>query len=650
MVCGLISVRMLLLVAFGAFQLLLLFFGVLRPYAHVTTATLPDGRQYWSHRHKKHPYLFPGAACVPTDSGCRHLDPRWHQLLGVVPHGGGDPPLPQPQHWAEAAAALAQAAHVLEIFDATAAPVSEADASAAGRCAELAGMPMEEQLDTVLRAAAYRRGRANGTVLWPLTLLDASYSSMAGEIDAMMRKARLPAPLFVAMDDAGWAATCLRGRQAVRLSEAEGGVSVKARVEYAKFIGTALLLERGFHVLLFEADVWMVAPMQHLFADTAVDVFLPTHLNNPFLVNIGLWYARPERGAARLFRTSADLLKADPGLYDQDVFTCLAYGQRMERAYPAHVPQTEVEFAYKNFCTPNVQRAFPQYQDFGLTVRALPNDAIVCNVAIGMSTDTLAVHVLSDTGPLQGAAKKMTVAKGLGVWVGSGGYYDGPRRYLAVSGWISSSVSPWHYNRNGELERAWLTFLSAAALATNRTLILPSIFQKVGSVSAWEVLALGSLPLDWRPAAFLLHPEVQAVAEDVLFPMAVLRATEGLVEWASWRSSAELEVSLEAAGGGESAHRWARHETNGMPPEHGVWGPMLREAEVHSAELLVLDIDFAASAIPDLLSLASGNSPAGAPMSEEADLLLAVSRKATWCHAQPSDDVHSYLQTSRVCV
>mmetsp|Transcript_33493 Transcript_33493/g.85581 ORF Transcript_33493/g.85581 Transcript_33493/m.85581 type:complete len:644 (+) Transcript_33493:33-1964(+) len=629
--------------------LLLLFAGAHQPY-QAQARVLVEATNAKHHEHQSHStgndkYFFPGAACLPYDSSCRHMDPRWHALLNVVPHDGADPPPKQPERWAQAGPLLAEAAHRVELFNATAAAAQlwnhgAVDEGVAERCAQLEGMSLKEQIDAVVGAAGAPQG---GKDVLPFTLMDTAYSAMAGEIEAMMRKVRLSAPLFIAMDEAGWTATCLQGRRAVRLPASEGGTTVKARVEYSKFLGSAMLLDLGHDVLLFESDVWMLAPLLHLFADPSVDLFLPSHLNNPGAINIGLWYARPERGVAQLFRAATATLEAHPELFDQDVMRCLVHGQTFQRPYPRPVPQ-EV-FQYPAKCGKGEQEVFSEYQNFGLTVRVLPSDAVACSVAFGMATNTLAVHVLTSV-PLTDARRKQIVAKELGFWVGDDHYYDGRRKYLALDGWISSSVSNWEYNRNGLIERAWLTFLTAAAVATNRTLILPPLFIKSASASAVQILDFDSLPLDWRPTSFLHHPEVQAVAKHTLFPMTVLRATEGIVEWSSWRSSADLEVSLQAAGRGKDSKHWTKYATNGEPPEDTVWAAMLHEVEVHSAELLVLDMDFRATAIAGLLAAAR---PGAHAASEEAQLLQAVSSKATWCKAILSGDMHAITTPGRMC-
>jgi hypothetical protein len=305
--------------------------------------------------------------------------------------------------------------------------------------------------------------------------------------------------------------------------------------------------------------------------------------------------------------------------------------------------------------------------NFQATIAVLRGDEILCSDHFSTSSTTVAVHVLTNV-PLHDAAAKQVIAKELGLWVGANDYYASPsRRYLLLDGWITSANSNWAYNHNRALEKAWLLLLASIAAATNRTLILPPLFTKNVGAYAWEYADMATLPVDWRPTSFLLHPETRAVNSAHLFPLAVLSVRPGgRLAYANWDNARRLERSLSthwrkfSRGGRRSGNPGMsskqRHNGAWWLVVGDFWGALLREAELKDATTLVLRLD-AGLEFPEAhyaaASHSSGVRDAEHSSSPAAALLRRVAEIVHWCpfpDTTMSDDGPADMKVSRVCV
>lgn len=153
--------------------------------------------------------------------------------------------------------------------------------------------------------------------------------------------------------------------------------------------------------------------------------------------------------------------------------------------------------------------------------------------------DTAAVHVLTNV-PLTSSHGKKVVAKETMLWEGSDGYYEvgrpssakgggegAPRkRYLAYDGGYSASQMPGYHDYRRLC--VWLTHMVSMAVATERVLVLPTIFHYQKYIHAWEVMDVVATSrfVEWRESSFFTNHRLD-VSEDAT--AAQLYVDDGLV-------------------------------------------------------------------------------------------------------------------------
>eukprot|EP00854_Cymbomonas_tetramitiformis_P003048 gene3048-3873_t len=481
------------------------------------------------------------------------------------------------------------------------------------RCSQSGKLAIDEQIHGALRQLLANGSSPN---LIAFTIIDANYADMANEIVSMAHIGDFrDGLLFVTLDSVGYIAGCRAGVPTVSVEQDVRNRSKAGAVQFAKFKITAKLLnlQKTFNlralrlkrehqvrlpVLFFEADVWMVKSLSPLFLAPSVHIFFPVHLDNPMYVNIGVWFARPQRGTADFFEGVADHLELHPDQFDQDAVNCFLRRGMLIPNPTSTIPQSNKCITEKQNCC--VKFGIPPESPWRVRARALSAEHVVCSDRPVYSGHAYAVHVLTSA-PLTNAKSKKLFARETGLWVGHSGYYDNSnRRFLALDGAIIGSRHEGVYAKN-EMERAQLLFLIAVAAVTNRTLIFPPMYSKFHTAYAWEHLDLDTIPIDWRPSSFFQHAKFQVGAQKHLYPLAVVKARAAAVGWSVWGSALSLETALQRMNHGtrhlpfqdrypKISNMWNWTRASKSDPMAALWGALLREPALYESGLLVINI------------------------------------------------------------
>jgi len=296
----------------------------------------------------------------------------------------------------------------------------------------------------------------------------------------------------------------------------------KALVEEAKFGTAARLAGDGVDFLFLEMDVFLIRNPRALWdARGDADVVISVHQENFNSINAGFYMVRAGEKTRRLFRSALDFLVKYPSSWDQTLLECLMISQdpRASRGKCTDLPG--------NLSDPVVLPIHGESGAGGFQVALIDPDVVVSAPRPFFFRDSVAVHVLTDA-PLTSSHGKKVVAKEMMLWEGASCYYcvgaaaeegtngglpPGPGRYLAYDDVISTNLAyNFHEQRAAD---AILLHLAAAALATNRTLILPMVFDSQRYIYGWQMLdteSLVRLGVDWREASFLRNPRLELPA------------------------------------------------------------------------------------------------------------------------------------------
>ncbi|KAJ8614068.1 hypothetical protein CTAYLR_005846 [Chrysophaeum taylorii] len=360
--------------------------------------------------------------------------------------------------------------------------------------------PFEEQLLDVVEEAV-RSSEHGREVLF--TVLDAAYADVL--VDAKAAAERMSGAVFFVALHRGTAVEAASLSCRVALLEHEGA-SKKELVYLGKYYTAYLLCAARVRFFFFEMDVW--------FPDrggSALDVFRAAafgsnrtmaawalHTDNPYQINAGLYYVRPE--AEALFGALLSYSRRHPTVFDQGLLNCM-----LKRGTTQKHP--DLTFILERDACTSID-----LEDFAL--RDLPPEEwrlVTANAAASYSTpfvaaDTLAVHILTSK-PLTSAAGKKVVAKELMLWEGQRDCYycvgRAGRKFLALDGPLATPDG----TDDLDFIRRSLAQLVALATLAGRILVLPPVYHHGRRFPSWELLDTSSLQT-WREGTFFSNPKL----------------------------------------------------------------------------------------------------------------------------------------------
>lgn len=380
---------------------------------------------------------------------------------------------------------------------------------------------LQEQLDFLLPSLPEFQEGGDGGERISFTITDYSYSKeMLNDAFFMAREImRLDHFFMVAIDEATIEMACDAGHLVLgfvysppsptqvnkeakndKSPTAEDGYKSKkivADVAMSKWKVALEILKRDFPVFFFEMDVWFLRDPRRLLLNQTKDVVFSGHSDNPNAINIGVYSALPTGPSIEFFETSIDLFERRPTVHDQFVM-----GQILSWASVGNDrTRMEYEQQWGEDVWGDPPPPLPEFRRGAVSHENFPSWAIVSGERPVFSEQTVAVHILTGV-PLTAPHGKQQLAKELGAWVGSSGYYDcDDARYLWMDGHIHNAVSltmhyqgmhtHYHYHDMDTLK--WLvSFTVALANHTDRIWVMPKVVNDRGFNFLWTMLDMKS--------------------------------------------------------------------------------------------------------------------------------------------------------------
>ena len=355
--------------------------------------------------------------------------------------------------------------------------------------------PFDQQLDAMLLKLSRSLNRYVA-----YTMSDIEYAKyMIHDVFAMAHNiVGFPDSFFmVAIDDATLELGCRFGYPT--LPSPRSG-DLEDRVKLTKFQVSLDLLKRGQDFMFFEMDVWFFKSMLPFLQNQFGDFLCSSHQNAPHSMNIGVYAVNANNATREYFQHCLDVALTYP-IHDQRLMQQLKHDSENQQIGDEVIPDH-----------PNV--TFQYYVDFEL----LGSHEIASSEWPRPTIETIAIHPLSEQ-PLMGPHGKIQVAKELGVYYGSNGYYSTEQgRYL----WLDrldnsySMVMNFHHRGVGAyhdgLAMKWtMAALIAIAKQTKRIWVLPRIQADIGRHFLWQILDMKTveeLGVEVRETSFLNNPKV----------------------------------------------------------------------------------------------------------------------------------------------
>lgn len=119
---------------------------------------------------------------------------------------------------------------------------------------------------------------------------------------------------YVSLDSAASAAACAAGYPVVHVPSLSNGT--KSRVYQAKYGVAVSLIKQGASFVFLEMDVWLKTNLLPVLVSDH-DLVIGFHQDNPFMMNIGLYYIAANERTEALFSTMMSYLVRHPGSFDQ---------------------------------------------------------------------------------------------------------------------------------------------------------------------------------------------------------------------------------------------------------------------------------------------------------------------------------------------
>ena len=355
--------------------------------------------------------------------------------------------------------------------------------------------PFDQQLDQMLQKLSRSLNRYVA-----YTMSDIEYAKyMIHDVFAMAHNiVGFPNSFFmVAIDDATLELGCRFGYPTIP-SPRSGGL--EDRVKLTKFQVSLDLLKRGQDFVFFEMDVWFFKSMLPFLQNQFGDFLCSSHQNAPQAMNIGVYSVHANNATCEYFQHCLDVALTYQ-IHDQRLM------QQLKRVSEA---QQNGDEAIPNH--PNV--TFQYYVDYEL----LGSHEIASSEWPRPTIETIAIHPLSGQ-PLMGPHGKIQVAKELGAYYGSNGYYSMEQeRFLWLDRLDNTYSMVMNFNHRGVaayhdgLVMKWtMAALIAIAKQTKRIWVLPRIQADIGRHFLWQLLDMKTveeLGVEVRETSFLNNPKV----------------------------------------------------------------------------------------------------------------------------------------------
>ncbi|EGB11086.1 hypothetical protein AURANDRAFT_71010 [Aureococcus anophagefferens] len=410
-----------------------------------------------------------------------------------------------------------------------AAAAAPAPTAAAAACVAGIDAPFEDQAAAVALEILER----TGTNEVAFTVLDEAYGDMLRGVSRMAARNGMGAHFFyVSLHRATAEAACAFGDRVAYLAPSPEATK-KDAVYMGKYYVAMLLCAARVRFFFFEMDVWLPPKGPATVLDAfraAADSWnggLHTaaawalHEDNPYTINIGLYYVRSDVEPRNFdfFATMLSYARRHPLVFDQGLLNCvlkrMSSSKRLTfirerdncREHLVDVNDTalvKLIAAARN--EPDVAASSRLSRNYNFTM--VDAAAAVSYATPFLFRDSLAMHVLTSI-PLSSAHGKKTVAKEMMLWEGDDGYYavGGGRRYVMLDG----SLAPPTGADDFRVLAARVRELVAFAAATNRTLVLPPAWHLARKLPSWEIVdtkSLDEIGVDWREATFLENPRL----------------------------------------------------------------------------------------------------------------------------------------------
>lgn len=253
-----------------------------------------------------------------------------------------------------------------------------------------------------------------------------------------------------------------------------------ADVALSKWLIALEVLKRQFPLFFFEMDVWFLKSPKSLWADQKVDVIFSGHADNPNYVNIGIYSFLPTPRAKEYLEVCIDLFKQRPKVHDQLIMMQILYWEMAAKKGEEIKWRNNMGVMKDVWGLP--PPAFPKFPHGYITHSRFPIWAIVSGERPILSEEVVAIHVLCGK-PLTAPHGKKQMAKEMGAWIGSHGYYDSDdAKYLWVDGHIFNALSvtmthsgrhDWYHYHDMQVLRWTVACTVALANHTGRIWVMP---------------------------------------------------------------------------------------------------------------------------------------------------------------------------------
>lgn len=363
--------------------------------------------------------------------------------------------------------------------------------------------PYEQQLDEIMK----KLSRVQGWVAY--TISDINYANdMIHDVFEMAHHiVGFPNAFFmVAMDQSTMELACQYGYPVIP-SPISG--DLESRVKLTKFQISFDLLNRHQNFLFFEMDVWFTKPILPLLEKQWGDIMVSAH-QNIIHMNIGVYSAKANAATLEYFQQCIQV-GSKTSIHDQEL---------MHLLYMLHhsVHQNTPRAIPKAARLLNVTVVHP------VQVELIGAHEIVAASHIWPTGSSIAIHVLCGR-PLTYPHGKKQMAKELGVYYGSHGYYDANQRYLWLDNGMGNAYSllqtSLNHTESGMFEhiRPWkwaMATMVYLAKTTDRIWLVPTAHWLQGPYFLWTFLDFKSVENiigdHYREAGFLSNPKVGAFA------------------------------------------------------------------------------------------------------------------------------------------
>jgi hypothetical protein len=273
--------------------------------------------------------------------------------------------------------------------------------------------PYDQQLDDMLAKVK----RVQGWVAYTMTDMAYAQDMIHDVFDMAHNVVGFPDAFFVVAIDAATVDLACQYGYPVLPSPNLG--DLENRVKLTKFQMALDLLKRNESFLFFEMDVWFTKSILPLLKRQWGDMMVSSH-QNIVTMNIGVYSVRANVAARDYFQQCLEVGRVTT-MHDQKL---------MEDLATLHDLVRRRELTYRQAAQlPNVTVAHPVQVEF------MGAHEIVASAQLWPNGASIAVHVLCGA-PLRNPHGKKMVAKELGVYYGSHGYYDANQRYI----WLDSGM------------------------------------------------------------------------------------------------------------------------------------------------------------------------------------------------------------------